>query len=267
MIVLEFERQPLRLLMFGDRIWCAIEDLSSALSEPLPLLLSYLEADERTEIPTENGDFHLWANELGLYNLIHTLSNPVAKRLKQWLRQEAIPSLRQSSMATTSISPPEALAIAIPILERNLGVDPERMGIWLLSQYRQIYPTHADIFVDIRTLSSPPAPTPIASTFAPPEELVLDPLRRLIPKELGQLLSRQYALGYSPSPQKVNLALAALNLQVSIPTGTGKEWKLTQTGQRYGRLETCVDRHHKNRTQIRWSPELVPIIAQQLGWI
>ena len=190
MIVLEFERQPLRLLMFHDRIWCAIEDLSSVFGESISSLLSYLESDEQTELPIEgSGEKLSWANELGIYNLIHTLSNPVAKRLKQWLREEAMPSVRQSfPLSTVNISPQEALALAIPILT-DLGVESEQMGTWLLAQYRRLYPIHAEIFVDIRSTDHQKSIAPIPKT---PSETDSTSTARLSPTELGKLITKNY---------------------------------------------------------------------------
>jgi hypothetical protein len=264
MIVLEFERQPLRLLMFDHRIWCAIEDLSSVLGEPQAALLGYLESDERTEIPCENGGTNLWANELGIYNLIHTLSNPVAKRLKQWLREAAMPSVRQSFAPTKDISQQEALAIAIPIFN-NLGVDSERLGMWLLAQYRRIYPAHAEIFVDIRTTDRPKSLVSLPKT--PSEDNDSTAIARLSPTQLGRLIAQNYGLGYTPSPQQINRIFTDLNWQVLVQRGKGREWQLTKAGQQFGRLEDCLDRQSKTRLQIRWSPTVAPIVAQKLGII
>ncbi len=268
MIVLEFERQPVRLLMFHDRVWCAIEDLSSVLGESLSSLLSYLESDEQTELLIEGDGKKLsWANELGIYNLIHTFNNPVAKRLKQWLREDAMPSVRQSfPLSTTNISSQEALALAIPILT-NLGVDSERMGTWLLAQYRRLYPIHAEIFVDIRTIDRQKQIAPIPKT---PSEIVGQDSTstiRLSPTELGRLMTKNYGLGHTPSPQQVNRTFVALSWQILVQRGKSREWQLTKAGQQFGRLEDCVDRHGKTRVQIRWSPTVVPIVAQKLGFI
>lgn len=265
MIVLEFERQPLRLLMFDHRIWCAIEDLSSVLGEPLAALWGYLESDERTEILSENGGSNLWVNELGIYNLIHSLSSPVARQLKQWLREEAMPSMRQSFALTEDISPHEALAIAIPILN-NLGVDSERLGTWLLAQYRQIYPAHAEIFVDIRTTERPKPLVSVPKT--PSEKNDSTSIARLSPTQIGRLIAQNYGLGYTPSPQQINRILTDLNWQVLVQRGKGREWQLTKAGQQFGRLEDCLDRQSKTRRlQIRWSPTVAPIVAQKLGII
>ena len=269
MIVLEFERQPVRLLMLHDRIWCAIEDLSSVLGESLSSLLSYLESDEQTELPIEGGGQKLsWANELGIYNLIHTFNNPVAKRLKQWLREKAMPSMRQFfPLPAMNISTQEALALAIPILT-NLGVDSERMGTWLLAQYRRLYPIHAEIFVDIRTTDRQKPIAPIPKT---PSEIAETDLTssttRLSPTELGRLMTKNYGLGHTPSPQQVNRTFVALSWQILVQKGKGREWQLTKAGQQFGRLEDCVDRHGKTRVQIRWSPAVVPIVAQKLRLI
>lgn len=89
----------------------------------------------------------------------------------------------------------------------------------------------------------------------------------LIPKQLGQLIQTKYGLGFVPSPQKVNQALSRLEFQISVPLPKGKEWKLTKTGSKYGELESCVDRQQKNRLQIRWVPDVVPLVAQELGLI
>ena len=268
MIVLEFERQPLRLLMFHDRVWCAIEDLSSVLGESLSSLLSCLESDEQAELPIEGGGQKLtWANELGIYNLIHTFSNPVAKRLKQWLREEAMPSVRQSfPLSTVNICPQEALALAIPILT-NLGVESERMGTWLLAQYRRLYPIHAEIFVDIRTTDRQKPIAPVPKTPSEIAETDSTSTPRLSPTELGKLMTKNYGLGHTPSPQQVNRTFVDLSWQILVQKGKSREWQLTKAGQQFGRLEDCIDRHGKTRVQIRWSPMVVPIVAQKLGLI
>lgn len=268
MIVLEFERQPVRLLMFDDRIWCAIDDLSSVLGESLSSLLSYLESDEQIELPIEGGGKKLsWANELGIYNLIHTFNNPVAKRLKQWLREEAMPSVRQfSPLPAMNISAQEALALAVPILT-NLGVDCEQMGTWLLAQYRRLYPAHAEIFVDIRTIDRQKPIAPIPKTQSEIADRDSTSTIRLSPTELGKMIAKNYGLGHTPSPQQVNRTFVDLSWQISVQRGKSREWQLTKAGQQFGRLEDCVDRHGKTRVQIRWSPTVVPIVAQKLGLI
>lgn len=267
-ISLEFERQPIRLVVIGHEIWCVLADLASVLQEPVSSLLGQLEADEQMSMPTEDGERDvLWIGESGIYSLIRTWQHPISQRLKKWWREDVLAWARQCGTdSPTTIAAREALDLAVPIF-RELGVESERLGVWLLEQYRRIYPTYADIFVDIRTLEAPPPSTATAKTGAKKEEKVSSSTIRLSPTEIGEIIAQKYELGYIPSPQKVNRALAALNFQILVPRVKGKEWKLTKIGQQYGRVENCVDRQSKNRLQIRWVSDVAPLVAQQLGII
>jgi hypothetical protein len=271
MIVLDFERQPVRLLVFEHQIWCPIDDLASVLGEPVASLLNQLNDDEQTELPIDNSQCDVvWVNEGGIYALTHSLNHSLVQRWKQWWLQEVLPCVRGSfSPSNPTITAKEALDLAIPVL-RELEVSSERLGTWILSQYRRIYPAHADIFVDLRAthLEDTQSPTTTVTPLATePNPKVVSTSLRLSPTELGQLIAQKYRLGFTPSPQKINQALARLDLQILAPVRNGKEWKLTKVGNNYGRLESCVDRHNKNRIQIRWSPEVAPLVAQELGLI
>jgi hypothetical protein len=243
-------------------------------------LASQLEADEKMLMPSDRGGCDvLWASEWVIYSLVRNISDLTSQQLKKWLKEEAAPSRRHISGSPT-ITAIEALALVIPIFQ-DLGVGRERLNIWLLIQYRRIYPDHSEIFVDIRS-SAELNPEPDLSPAELKPELNLSPnavpdsasrskseveseIYWRSPTEVGKLIKTRYNLGFTPSPQAVNGALVALELQARISWGDKKKWIVTKSGQSYGRMTTCLDPLGKKRPQIRWSTEVVPMVAQHLG--
>jgi BRO family, N-terminal domain len=264
-ISLEFERKPIRSVIVGHQIWCAIDDLALVLQEPASSLLARLEADEKRSMPTENSGRDLaWASEWGIYSLVRNSPNLPSQRFKKWLKEEATIAWRQTSNSPTTITAREAIDLAIPLFQ-DLGVERECLSIWLLGQYQRIYPAHGDIFVDIRS-SAEPELEELGIKPEPAMETEVDAETQWrSPTEIGQLVTTKYELGFVLSPQKVNRALAALDFQILITLVEKKEWKLTKLGQPYGKMANCFDPTGRKRLQIRWLPDVVPMVAQQLG--
>lgn len=262
MIIVEFERQPLRLLLIGERSWWVLADLADALQEPLSCVASQLEPSELLEIPPDNGEGEdlVCTNELGLYHLLRTLNSPLAKRLKRYLQDEAIPSLRnRSSLGTQSVG--EALNLCVAILQKA-GIDSRRRNQWLLQQYIDIDPHHARIYRDAcQLLGQAPAPREPSSESSPGTLPVSD-TSTLIPRDLGRILSAQS--GQFFSSQKINAALAAMQFQTSRLQGKSKVWDLTQQGLAYGRLVKVKGTEGKSHYQIHWSPQVLEPLKQFL---
>jgi hypothetical protein len=156
----------------------------------------------------------------------------------------------------------QAIERATSIL-RSVGLDPDQIAGWLLSQHTKIDPAHANIYQAAGELlkkrptqSQPPQTSklPLAASTT-----------TLTATQIGQMLVKRLPNIVHQSPQQINQLLKQLNFQTC---DSKKRWHLTKLGQQYGQVIRVTDEYERTRLQVRWFPtvidQLTPLFSKNL---
>lgn len=116
----------IRTVEISGEIWFVGKDVALALgySNPQKAIRDHVDEDDRTvnETFTVNGTMGVLINESGLYALILASKLPDAKRFKQWVTRDVIPSIRKTgAYAARPMSPAEMFQ-----LQAQVNLDQER---------------------------------------------------------------------------------------------------------------------------------------------
>ena len=97
----QFGGRPIRIKMVDDEPWFVGKDIAEALgyTNPRDALNRHVDEDDKGTVVIHDTAYHTRAtivNESGMYSLVLQSHLPDAKKFKQWITKEVLPSIRKT---------------------------------------------------------------------------------------------------------------------------------------------------------------------------